>query len=81
MPTYNFRHKETQEIVELRMKISERTEWLENNPEWESVLLSAPKLSSGNVSALQKAGDGWKEVQQRIKSGLPPKLKDNIRTK
>ena len=32
-------------------------------------------------SMLKTAGDGWKEVQDRIKSGLPPRLKGNIKTK
>ena len=31
--------------------------------------------------ALKKAGDGWKEVQDKIKSGLPPRYKDNVKTK
>lgn len=42
MPTYNFRHKESREVIEMRMKISEREEWLAANPEYESVMLGAP---------------------------------------
>jgi len=30
---------------------------------------------------LKKAGDGWKEVQDRIKSGMPPKDRHLIKTK
>jgi hypothetical protein len=30
---------------------------------------------------LQRAGDGWKDVQNKIKKGLPPRLRDNIKTK
>jgi hypothetical protein len=32
-------------------------------------------------SVLKKAGNGWKEVQDRIKKGMPPSLRDNINTK
>ena len=44
-------------------------------------VLSAPKLISSAKGTLQTAGDGWKEVQDKIKSGLPPRLRDNIKTK
>ena len=35
----------------------------------------------GGKTVLSRAGDGWKEVQSRIKSGLPPRLRDNIKSK
>jgi len=45
-------------------------------------VLSAPRMiTAGDGDMLKKAGDGWKEVQSRIKSGLPPRLRDNIKTK
>lgn len=81
MPTYNFKHNETGEVIELFLKLSEREDWLKNNPDWSTTILSAPGVTSGNTSALKMAGDGWKEVQNRVKSGLPPKFKDKIRTK
>ena len=44
--------------------------------------VSAPKFNTrADGDVLKKAGDGWKEVQQRIQSGLPPRLKGNIKTK
>ena len=54
---------------------------VKDNPDLESVI-SAPKIASSDSGGLLKqAGDGWKEVQSRIKSGLPPRLKDKIKTK
>jgi hypothetical protein len=44
-------------------------------------VMSAPKLISSAKGTLQTAGDGWKEVQDKIKAGLPPRLRDNIKTK
>ena len=80
MPLYDFKDKETGEIITKMVKIADREQFLKDNPKLESVI-SAPRITTGDSSALQKAGDGWKEVQSRIKSGLPPRLKDNIKTK
>ena len=38
-------------------------------------------ISNKDGSVLTKAGDGWKEVQDRIKSGMPPKDRHLINTK
>jgi len=62
------------------MSIADMQEYVKD-PNIQQVV-GAPKIIgeiSGSVG--RKAGDGWKEVQQRIKSGLPPSLKGNIDTK
>jgi len=82
MPTYDFKNKETGEIVTQNLSFSGKDEYLKANPYMTQVHLSSPKLirnSDGDV--LKAAGDGWKDVQNRIKSGMPPRLRDNIRTK
>lgn len=79
MPLYDFKNKDTGEITTQMIKISEKEQYLKDNPHLEYVF-SAPKIVS-EKGLLTKAGDGWKEVQSRIKSGLPPRLKDNIKTK
>lgn len=81
MPLYEYRNKDTGEIITKMVKIADREQFLKDNPDLESVI-SAPKIASSDSGGLLKqAGDGWKEVQSRIKSGLPPRLKDNIKTK
>jgi hypothetical protein len=50
MPTYTFKHKETGEILEQFMTISDRTSFLETHPEYEQVILAAPAL--GDPAAL-----------------------------
>ena len=81
MPMYDFKNEKTGEVETHMMKIAEREQFLKDNPHLKQ-MISAPNLSSkGAQGALQRAGDGWKEVQQRIKSGLPPRLRDNIKTK
>tara|TARA_Y100000114_G_scaffold52729_1_gene48118 strand:+ start:2634 stop:2876 length:243 start_codon:yes stop_codon:yes gene_type:complete len=80
MPLYDFKNKNTGEIITKMIKISEKEKYLKDNPHLEYIY-SAPKVVSEKGSLLNKAGSGWKEVQDRIKSGLPPRLKDNIKTK
>jgi len=81
MPMYDFKNEKTGEVETHMMKIAEREQFLKDNPHLKQ-MISAPNINyDGGKSVLQRAGDGWKEVQQRIKSGLPPRLRDNIKTK
>ncbi len=80
MPLYDFKNLETGEVETKMMSIADMQEYVKD-PNIQQIV-GAPKIIgevSGSVG--RKAGDGWKEVQQRIKSGLPPSLKGNIDTK
>ena len=82
MPLYDFENKKTGEVKEINVSLSEYDNFLKDNPDLKRVILSAPNLGTkGTQGALQKAGDGWKEVQDRIKSGMPPKDRHRIRSK
>lgn len=84
MPLYDFQDIETGEITTKMVSIAGKEEFLNENPNLKQVILhnpTNPGLVSGTGSMLKTAGDGWKEVQDKIKSGLPPRLKDNIKTK
>tara|TARA_Y100001937_G_C7014526_1_gene282538 strand:+ start:214 stop:462 length:249 start_codon:yes stop_codon:yes gene_type:complete len=82
MPAYDFENKETGEIEEHIMSYTLLDQFKKDNPHLKQVILSAPTIDyDGGKSILQRAGDGWKEVQDKIKGGLPPRLKDNIKTK
>jgi hypothetical protein len=82
MPSYDFENKETGEVEEHIMKIAEYDQFLEDNPHLKRVYLTPLHIDhDGGKSVLSRAGDGWKEVQSRIKSGLPPRLRDNIKGK
>tara|TARA_B000000557_G_C20711403_1_gene416073 strand:+ start:369 stop:617 length:249 start_codon:yes stop_codon:yes gene_type:complete len=82
MPTYDFQDKETGEVVTKIMSISSKEEFLKDNPNLKQVILSAPGIDyDGGKTVLGRAGDGWKEVQDRIKAGLPPSARGNIKTK
>ena len=81
MPRYDFLDTETGEVTEYSMSWKELDKFKEDNPHLKQQI-DAPNMITGRAGgALKQAGDGWKEVQDRIKSGLPPRLKGNIRTK
>lgn len=72
MPTYNFKNNETGEYEEHFMKISELDQFMEDHPELEKVILSAPNFNysshaQGSVTDIAAKKDkGWKEVLQKI---------------
>ena len=72
MPTYNFLDTETGDEFESFMKISEREEFLKENPHIQPVL-TAPAIVSGVNSAREsdrKLG-GFKEVLQKVAEKHP----------
>jgi|TARA_Y100000768_G_C23910931_1_gene649940 hypothetical protein len=82
MPTYEFKNTETDEVFEKFMKYEDKVKYLEDNPHITTYYSKGPNIDyDGGGSILKKAGDGWKEVQDRIKSGMPPRLRGNIKTK
>lgn len=68
MPLYDFRNKLTGEIIEKSMKISEREQFLRDNPNLEQVILSAPQVNADPLSNNQHRR-GFKEVLNKIHSG------------
>jgi len=68
MPIYNFRSKETGEITEVTLRISQLDQYKTDNPQLEQVHLSAPSLASGHKSARQLAGSDWNDLLKGIKN-------------
>ena len=84
MPLYEFINTKTDEVFEEVLSISEMEKYVKDNPHIKRHYSSAPTISySGEASkgVLTRAGDGWKEVQDRIKSGMPPRDRHRIKTK
>ena len=69
MPTYNFIDTETNEEFEVVMKISEREEFLKENPQVHPVI-TARAIISGTGST-QKVPDGFKEVLAKVGEAHP----------
>lgn len=71
MPTYEFLNTETGEEFEVLMKISEREEYLKNNPHIQPIL-SAPALVTGvSTSKQNRVPDGFKEVLSKVAEAHP----------
>lgn len=79
MPTYDFKDLTSGEVYTKMMSIADMEEYVKDKNIQQ--VLSAPKFVTSTTSVVTQAGDGWKEVQDRIKSGLPPRYRDNIKTK
>lgn len=82
MPTYNFRNKETGEILEKWMSLRDRESFLNDNPEMEPVIVDAPMLGDSVRLGMRKPDDGFREVLHKIaernpKSNLKNKLSRN----
>lgn len=71
MPTYNFRHKETAEVIEKLMSISGRETFLRENPQYESVILGAPSIGDPVRLGMRKPDQGFREVLQKAKEAHP----------
>lgn len=71
MPTYTFLNIHTGEELDLLMKISEKEEFLKNNPDLEFIL-KAPSIVSGvSTSSQNKVPDGFKEVLSKVSEAHP----------
>jgi len=80
MPTYEFKNKDTGEVFEKIMTYEKKVKFLEENPNVQSHYTTLNIDYDGGSSVLSKAGSGWKEVQDRIKSGMPPKDRHRIKS-
>lgn len=69
MPTYTFQNKETDEITEVTLKISEYDEFKATNPHLKQIIVNAPALSSDGGGGGLKIDNGFNDVLKRIKAG------------
>jgi hypothetical protein len=81
MPTYEFKNNDTGEVFEKIMSYEKKVKFLEKNPNIQSHYTTLNIDYDGGSSVLSKAGSGWKEVQDRIKSGMPPKDRSLIKSR
>jgi hypothetical protein len=65
MPTYSFRNKDTDEVFDKMMRISEREQYLAENPNLE-VVITAPGVT-GELTSRMKPDQGFRDVLREIK--------------
>lgn len=71
MPTYVFENKETGEVIELMMGISDRDKWLAKNSDTWKPVITAPNIVGGTVSARDNKDGGFNELMSRIGEANP----------
>ena len=81
MPRYDFLNTKTGEVTEYTMSWKDLDKFKEDNPHLQQKIIPPKFITRQDGDVLKKAGDGWKEVQDRIKGGMPPRLRGNIKTK
>ncbi len=82
MPSYTFRNKLTGEVVEKFFSISSRDEFVKENPDYETVIDTAPMLGDSVRLGIRKPDDGFREVLSRIaKSNYKSNLSDKLSRK
>jgi hypothetical protein len=72
MPVYDFRNKDTGDIVTLTMKISEKQQYLQDHPNMESYF-GDTQMNIGDPVRLgvRKVDGGFKDVLQQVHARTP----------
>jgi len=66
MPLYEFRNKETNEVIEKFMSMSSREEYLKENPNIEVLISGGSAFIDPVRMGVRRPDQGFKEVLQRI---------------
>ena len=71
MPNYTFRNNETDEVFDITMSISERDQYVQDNPHLTQLITGAPSIGDSVRLGLKKPDDGFRDVLRNIKSHHP----------
>jgi len=69
MPNYTFEDTNTGEVYEMTMRISERDEFVKDNPHMNQLITGAPMVISGRGGI--KTDNGFKEVLSKAAEAHP----------
>ena len=76
MPTYTMINVSTSEEKEMILSLAEREEFLSNGEQKQKLI--TPKFISQHGFTHNKAGDGWKDVLRKVKSGAGKENKIDV---
>lgn len=77
MPKYTFRNNESNEVFDITMSISERDQYVQDNPHLTQLITGAPSIGDPHRLGLKKPDDGFRDVLRNVKHHHK---KDNINT-
>lgn len=70
MGTYIFKNDETDEFIEVEMKMSEYDQWKKDNPGWSRYFDKPPAFTySGTRDIISRTPDGFKDILNAVKKG------------
>ncbi len=78
MPTYTFRNKDTGEEFTEFMKISELDKYLEDNPNFESIIVACALVDPANIGIQKPPSDFQKYVLGKIRDNAPGANKETF---
>ena len=70
MPIYTFEDTNTGDVYEMTMRISERDEFVKDNPHMKQLITGAPMIVGGVGSSI-KTDNGFKEVLSKAAEAHP----------
>lgn len=62
------KNTETEEVIEKFLNMSQREQWLIDNPDWKQ-MPTAMGIVSGTKSTLRMAGTEWNNILSNVKAG------------
>lgn len=68
MPTYTFKDTNTEEQVEVVLRMSELDDYKKNNPHLEQLIIGTPGLSDPARLGLVKPAQGFRDLLKHMKS-------------
>jgi len=69
MPTYNFLNKETQEVTEVMLRISELDKYKADNPQLEQCHITAVAIGDPVQLGVRRQNGDFREIMQHIHKG------------
>jgi len=69
MPTYTFRHKETGEVTDVYMRMSELDQYKADNPHLEKIIVQAPGCVDPVTAGILKPSEGFRDLLKHMKKG------------
>lgn len=77
MPLYTFRNKNTEEVIEKTITISQMQEFVESG-EWEQII-GAPSLITHTGNMVNKTPDSWKSHLKGIKKAAGTRVENTVK--
>jgi hypothetical protein len=68
MPIYTLKNTETEEVFEVNMKISEKEEYLKENPHMKQLIVKAPAYGDPVHLGIKRIDSNFRDVLQKAKS-------------